>query len=624
MNEEKAQFSLKVAVQRIGSALSSMVMPNIPILIAWGVITTLFIGDGWLPNAQFALLVGPMLAYLIPIMIGYTGGKNVYDHRGGVVGAIATMGAIVATQGSISFLNTVSGLNPSSTDFVGHFKDAVASRGTDVPMILAAMILGPLGAWVIKKFDQWAQPKVKAGLEMLVNNFSAGLIGFAMALIANKVVGPVIEGLTKIMAHGVDFLISNHLIPLANLFIEPAKILFLNNAINHGILTPLGTEQVLKTGKSLLFLLEANPGPGLGVLIAFWMFGKGSAKATAPGAIIIHFIGGIHEIYFPYVMMKPALFGAVMAGGVTGTFVNNMLGSGLKAPASPGSIIAILSMTPKGIGNFLAVLAGVIAAAVVSFFVSALILKNDKSMVDDSALESAQAELASNKAVAKGQAPVATDTEIVAANIKHIIFACDAGMGSSAMGASILRDKVKKAGLNIDVTNRAIANLTDAADTLVVTQEELAPRAAKMAPSATRVSVSNFLNSPKYEAIIDSLTGGHTPVNPVPTSQEETTSDIDLNLIDEVVFAHDATAIGSATMGQETLKAIFAHNGVKIPVSDVEFLALAAYNAPNIVVVVTQNNLETAKRYAPNAQYLSVDSLITTHEYDKMVARMRK
>ena len=624
MNEEKAQFSLKVAVQRIGSALSSMVMPNIPILIAWGVITTLFIGDGWLPNAQFALLVGPMLAYLIPIMIGYTGGKNVYDHRGGVVGAIATMGAIVATQGSISFLNTVSGLNPSSTDFVGHFKDAVASRGTDVPMILAAMILGPLGAWVIKKFDQWAQPKVKAGLEMLVNNFSAGLIGFAMALIANKVVGPVIEGLTKIMAHGVDFLISNHLIPLANLFIEPAKILFLNNAINHGILTPLGTEQVLKTGKSLLFLLEANPGPGLGVLIAFWMFGKGSAKATAPGAIIIHFIGGIHEIYFPYVMMKPALFGAVMAGGVTGTFVNNMLGSGLKAPASPGSIIAILSMTPKGIGNFLAVLAGVIAAAVVSFFVSALILKNDKSMVDDSALESAQAELASNKAVAKGQAPVATDTEIVAANIKHIIFACDAGMGSSAMGASILRDKVKKAGLNIDVTNRAIANLTDAADTLVVTQEELAPRAAKMAPSATRVSVSNFLNSPKYEAIIDSLTGGNAPVNPVPTSQEETTSDIDLNLIDEVVFAHDATAIGSATMGQETLKAIFAHNGVKIPVSDVEFLALAAYNAPNIVVVVTQNNLETAKRYAPNAQYLSVDSLITTHEYDKMVARMRK
>src|SRR5574337_518390 len=623
MNEEKAKFSLKVAVQRIGSALSSMVMPNIPILIAWGVITTLFIGDGWLPNPQFALLVGPMLAYLIPIMIGYTGGKNVYDHRGGVVGAIATMGAIVATQGSISFLNTVSGLNPSSTDFVGHFKDAVASRGTDVPMILAAMILGPLGAWVIKKFDQWAQPKVKAGLEMLVNNFSAGLIGFAMALIANKVVGPIIEALTKVMAHGVDFLISNHLIPLANLFIEPAKILFLNNAINHGILTPLGTEQVLKTGKSLLFLLEANPGPGLGVLFAFWFFGKGSAKATAPGAIIIHFIGGIHEIYFPYVMMKPALFGAVMAGGVTGTFVNNMLGSGLKAPASPGSIIAILSMTPKGLGNFAAVLAGVISAAIVSFLVAALILKNDKSMVDDSTLEAAQAELASNKAVAKGQTQVGTDTAIVAANIQHIIFACDAGMGSSAMVASILRNKVKKAGLTIDVTNRAIANLTDAADTLVVTQEELAPRAAQMAPSSTRVAVSNFLNSPKYEAIITSLTGSQK-VDQVVAVHDDVTNEIDLNLIDEVVFAHDATAIGSATMGKETINAIFKNNGVKIPVSDVEFLALSAYNAANIVVVVTQDNLNLAKQYAPNAQYLSVDSLITTHEYDKMVARMKK
>ena len=623
MNEEKAKFSLKVAVQRIGSALSSMVMPNIPILIAWGVITTLFIGDGWLPNPQFALLVGPMLAYLIPIMIGYTGGKNVYDHRGGVVGAIATMGAIVATQGSIPFLNTVSGMDPSSANFVSGFKDAVASRGTDVPMILAAMILGPLGAWVIKKFDAWAQPKVKAGLEMLVNNFSAGLIGFAMALIANKVVGPIIEALTKVMAHGVDFLISNHLIPLANLFIEPAKILFLNNAINHGILTPLGTEQVLKTGKSLLFLLEANPGPGLGVLLAFWFFGKGSAKATAPGAIIIHFIGGIHEIYFPYVMMKPALFGAVMAGGVTGTFVNNMLGSGLKAPASPGSIIAILSMTPKGLGNFAAVLAGVISAAIVSFLVAALILKNDKSMVDDSALESAQAELASNKAVAKGQTQVGTDTAIVAANIQHIIFACDAGMGSSAMGASILRDKVKKAGLTIDVTNRAIANLTDAADTLVVTQEELAPRAAQMAPSSTRVAVSNFLNSPKYEAIITSLTGSQK-VDQVVAVHDDVTNEIDLNLIDEVVFAHDATAIGSATMGKETINAIFKNNGVKIPVSDVEFLALSAYNAANIVVVVTQDNLNLAKQYAPNAQYLSVDSLITTHEYDKMVARMKK
>lgn len=586
-----SQFNLKVAVQRLGTALSGMVMPNIGGFIAWGIITALFIPTGYLPNKNFAELVGPMLSYLLPLLIAYTGGKNVYgDGRGGVVGAIAAMGVIV---------------------------------GTDIPMFIGAMAIGPFTGWLMKKFDQAIQPKIKAGFEMLVNNFSAGILGFFMALFGYTLIGPIVEALTNFMAKGVDIIINAHLLPLANIFIEPAKILFLNNAINHGILTPIGTEQVAATGKSILFLLEANPGPGLGLLLAFMFFGKGSAKATAPGAIIIHFLGGIHEIYFPYVMMKPALFLAVMAGGVTGTFTNSILGSALTSPASPGSIIAIEAMAPKGLWPHLNVLIGVLAAAAVSFLVAAIILKNDKSMVDDSALESAKENLAANKAVAKGQASVTSDSLNNANDIKHIIFACDAGMGSSAMGASILRDKVKKAGLSIDVTNRAIANLTDAADTLVVTQEELAPRAAQMAPSSSRVAVSNFLNSPKYDDIILSLTGSAS-VTPLEMAEQELPVSINLNLVDEVVFAHDATAVGSATMGKETIQAIFNHHDVKIPVSDVEFMALAAYNAPNIVVVTTKDKTELAKHYAPNAQHLSVDSLITTPEYDRMVDRIRK
>ena len=310
MNKET---SLKVRVQKLGTALSNMVMPNIPVLIAWGVLTMFFIPNGFTPNKTFAALVGPMLSYLIPLMIGYTGGKNIYEHRGGVVGAIATFGAILATAGA-----AVGGLNGTA----------------NVPMILGAMILGPLGGWLIKKVDQIIQPRVRAGLEMLVNNFSAGLVGFALALFSVKIVGPVVAWLTDIMGHGVNFLVQAHLIPLANLFIEPAKILFLNNAINQGILTPLGIQQASEHGKSLLFLLEANPGPGFGLLLAFMFFGKGSAKATAPGAVIIQFIGGIHEIYFPYVMMKPALFLAVMAGGVSGTLTNNLLGSGLYSGGS--------------------------------------------------------------------------------------------------------------------------------------------------------------------------------------------------------------------------------------------------------------------------------------------------
>ncbi|MDR0297143.1 MAG: PTS transporter subunit EIIC, partial [Streptococcaceae bacterium] len=435
--------SLKVRVQKFGTFLSNMIMPNIPALIAWGFITSLFLTPGgWIVSiwpatkpftTEIANVIGPMLTYMIPLLIAYTGGKNVYGgDRGGVVGAIAAFGSFVA-----------------------------AAVGPGIPMILGAMAMGPLGGWCQKKFDNWVTPHIKTGLEMLVNNFSAGFMGLFLAIISYKVVEPFVTFFTNIAHDGVQALINAHLIPLANLFIEPAKILFLNNAINHGILTPLGLEQVKTAGKSILFLLEANPGPGLGILLAFWVFGKGSAKSTAPGAIIIQFIGGIHEIYFPYVMMKPALFLAVMAGGVTGTFTNNILNTGLVAPAAPGSIIAIAlqgtAPAAGGIMNFVKIAIAVAAAAAVSFLVAAFILKNDKSLVDDSQLAEAQATVAGAKAVAKGQAAPVASGDFTA--VKHVIFACDAGMGSSAMGASILRDKVKKAGLTQDVTNVAIANL---------------------------------------------------------------------------------------------------------------------------------------------------------------------
>ena len=354
--EQTQQASLKAKVQKLGSTLSSMVMPNIGALIAWGVLTALFIPDGYLPNESFASMVGPMLTYLIPLLVGYTGGKVIAGERGAVVGAIATMGVIV---------------------------------GTEIPMIMGAMIMGPLGGFAIKKFDAIFQSRIKTGFEMLVNNFSAGLIGFALALLGFQAIGPVVDRLTQAMAAGVETILNAQLIPLTNIFIEPAKILFLNNAINHGILTPLGTEQVSETGRSILFLLEANPGPGLGVLLAFTLFGKGSAKSTAPGAMIIHFLGGIHEIYFPYVMMKPLLFLAVISGGVSGSFVFQLLGAGLRAPASPGSIIAILAMTPMG--SYLPVILGVVAGAAASFAVATVILKADSKEAADNFEESVKA-----------------------------------------------------------------------------------------------------------------------------------------------------------------------------------------------------------------------------------------
>ncbi len=586
---EQQGSSLKVKVQKLGTSLSNMVMPNIGAFIAWGFLTALFIKTGWLPNKEFATIVDPSITYLLPLLIGYTGGYAIYGQRGAVVGAIATMGAIT---------------------------------GTTVPMFVGAMIMGPLGGYAIKKFDQAFQSKIRPGFEMLVNNFSAGLIGFALLLVAFKLIGPVVATLTEAIGNGVEAIVAVKLLPLANILIEPAKVLFLNNALNHGIFTPLGAEQVTEAGKSILFLLESNPGPGLGILFAFAMFGKSSAKSSSWGAMVIHFFGGIHEIYFPYVMMKPALFLAAIAGGVTGTFTFQLFGAGLGGPASPGSIIAILGMVPRG-ASYLAIIAGVISAAVVSFLVASIILKGDKSEGDS--LEAAKAATQAAKATAKGQAtakPISAD--ISTDSVAQIIFACDAGMGSSAMGASILRDKVKKAGLTIPVSNQAISNLQDTDKTLIVTQEELTPRAKGKTPRAIHVSVDNFLTSPRYDAIVAELT--NTTVPSTDNTVEDTTAiatEIDLNYIDAVVFAHGLSQ-GSATMGQETLRAIFKAKGIKIPVSTSSFEDLKEFDAKNIMVVTTIAQQADVQQAAPNAQILVVDSVVTTPEYDKMVARMHK
>lgn len=583
--------ALKVRVQKLGTTLSNMVMPNIGAFIAWGILAMLFIETGWFPNPTLSVMVSPILTYLLPLLIGYTAGFNVYGQRGAVVGAMATFGAIV---------------------------------GSSVTMFIGAMIMGPLGAWCIKKFDEKFQEKIRPGFEMLLNNFSAGIIGFILIILAFLAVGPVVSSLTAAIGVGVQAIINAKMLPLANILIEPAKVLFLNNALNHGIFTPLGTEQVAEAGKSILFLLESNPGPGLGILLAYSFFGKGSAKSSAPGAVIIEFLGGIHEIYFPYVMMKPLLFLAAIAGGVVGTFTFQLLGAGLSAAASPGSIIAILAMTPRG--GYLPVIAGVAAAAVASFLVASVILKADRSESDS--LESAQAASQAAKAASKGQEVAPSQEELMISTnaVQQIIFACDAGMGSSAMGASILREKVKKAGLDIPVTNKAISNLTDTPNTLIVTQEELAERAAQKTPSAIHVSVDNFLATPKYDEIVTRLSGAsEAPAEEtVPVNQqvsEKAPVQIDLNQIDEVVFAY-GKARGSVTMGEATLKAIFKNKGIAIPVSKVANKDLPAFNANNILIVSNIANQTDVQKYARDAQLLVVDSLVTTPEYDKMIARI--
>ena len=460
---------MKEKVQLFGRFLSGMVMPNIGAFIAWGLITALFIPTGWWPNESLAALVSPMSTVLLPLLIAYPGGAAIHGQRGGVIGAIATMGVIV---------------------------------GSDIPMFIGAMIVGPLAAWVMKKFDRLLEGKIPAGFEMLVNNFSLGILGAVLTLLTLKGVTPLVESLNEAMRAGVGFFVDNKLLPMASIFIEPAKVLFLNNAINHGIFSPMGIQQVEETGKSIFFLLEANPGPGLGVLLAYCLAGKGSAKSSAPGAVIIHFLGGIHEIYFPYILMNPLLLLSVIAGGASGIFVEQMFGAGLSAPASPGSIIAILGMTPRG--GYLPVILGVLVATAVSFFISMPILK---FAAKDEDLESSKNRMKEMKNAAKGIADekkaVAVDTK----DIRKIVFACDAGMGSSAMGATVLKKKLTAAGLGgIEVMHSPVSSIPSDAQ-IVVTHQELGERAGHSNPNARLVLITNFLAAPEYDELIKELSG---------------------------------------------------------------------------------------------------------------------
>ena len=524
---EAPRTGVRVYVQKLGTSLSNMVMPNIGAFIAWGLITALFIEQGWLqaifsglrnPDGWVAEIggwgsydgagiVGPMITYLLPVLIGYTGGRMIHGNRGAVVGAIATMGVVA---------------------------------GADVPMFMGAMIMGPLGGWAMKKADALWEGKIRPGFEMLVDNFSAGILGMLLAIFGFFGIGPIVSSFTRAAGNAVDFLVNNDLLPLTSILIEPAKVLFLNNAINHGVLTPLGTTQALETGKSILFLLETNPGPGLGVLLAFMVFGRGAARASAPGAAIIQFFGGIHEIYFPYVLMKPKLIAATILGGMTGVFINVLFGSGLRAPAAPGSIIAIYAQTAGG--SFLGVTLSVLGATAVSFAVASLLLKTDRADAEpDLAAATAEMEALKGKKSSVASALVGAPK----GPVSSIVFACDAGMGSSAMGASVLRKKIRSAGFgDITVTNQSIANLTDTYD-LVVTHRDLTDRARLKTASAVHVSVEDFMSSPRYDEIVEMLRNTNSAADSVAEERPESAAN-DVLPLESIVLAGTATSADAA------------------------------------------------------------------------------
>ena len=460
---------MKNGVQRFGKFLSAMIMPNIGALIAFGFLAAFFNGSGWIPHDGFATIFSAILVYLIPILIASTGGKLIGGERGSIVGAIAVVGAIMSDP--------------------------------DTTMLMAAMIIGPLSGFCIKKFDKVMEGHMPAGFEMLINNFSVGIMGMLLSMLSYLVIGPFMNLILAILTAGVNILVEHSMLPLIAVFIEPAKVLFLNNAINHGIFTPIATAQAAEAGKSIMYMLEANPGPGLGVLLAYMFFCEDKkTKQSAPGAVVIHLLGGIHEIYFPYILMNPLVIIAPIVGNIAAIFWYNLTNAGLVGPASPGSLIAYLMMASRD--SMFSVIVGVVIAAAVSFGIASVIIRMSKGK----SLEEAQEEVASRKAEAKGTNVKAEPVEIAKAEgVKKIVFACDAGMGSSAMGATKFRNRIKEQRPDLTVINTSVDTIPADCDIAVV-QITLVERARKSVPQAQIVTLHNFLADPALDALYEQLT----------------------------------------------------------------------------------------------------------------------
>ena len=544
---KEASFDL-LKIRRFGHYLSGMIMPNVSVFITWGIITTLIQYFQGPLQQSFIEMDQLMIQFLLPVLIAYTGGRLI-EKRAGVVAAIAVIGMLVDSED---------------------------------PQILGAMVIGPLTGWNVFLFDKYIFPKVKAGYEMLVRNFSAGIIGMLLGYLSLVFIGPFIAGVTQQISLLVGWLIQRNLLLLTNIFIEPLKVLFLNNTLNHGILTPLGIEQTEAAGTSLLFLIETNPGPGLGVLLAFILFSRKELKASASGAFMIHLIGGIHEIYFPFVLLNTRLFAAVILSGMSGTLIFELFQVGLKAPASPGSIVTILANTPQEM--LLGVACGIAVSTLVSFLLASLVIRKDQKKKEISE-------------------KVTKVTEI-----QKILFACDAGMGSSAMGASIMRRQLEESGVSIPVDYTSIYRVQDDPHLLLITQNELKRLAETQAPHAQIVTIGNFLDRTEYTKVVAMLT-------------DEQENDMIPEAIGEklpyqkVVFLYADGVRGSQTMAMQAFRNLAEKHNVRVDIEKQPLEQLIA-DKRNLYIVT---EAFAAENVLPECPLLVVGHLIATNKYEKLL-----
>lgn len=540
--------------RKLGRFMSRILMPNLSVFLAWGLLNLL------LPLTRGAfherlIQIDQMMVYLLlPILLGYSGAKMVHN-RAGVAGGIATLGVIVSAT---------------------------------IPQVLGALILGPLTGYALRIFDQKILPKIKPGYEMLVHNLSAGSLGALFCCLGLFVVGPLVTQISYFEGLFVMKLIQLNLLPLIHVVIEPLKILFLNNTINHGILTPLGLEIASQKGTSLLFLLEVNPGPGLGVLLAFALFGPQKLRGNASSGFLIQGIGGLHEIYFPFVWLNPWLFLAVILGGMIGTFVFQFLQVGLNAPVSPGSVIMILLSAPPAMvgGIFL----GMGLSLCVSFLIASLALQKKVVLQEE------------------------TKKEIQVEKVEKIIFACEAGMGSSAMGASLLKKELARAQLDLPVSHLALQQIPNDENSLIVVQKELFKQAQKQAPQAQIYPIHQFLDEATYQALVRQWDGPMSQqVSPKPQEKFRRVN-TDAFPYQRVVFLYEAPKRGSQTIAVDFMQQAAKKTGYQGTIIKSADVSLSL--EPQTLLVLTKTHLAHVHLPA-GTTYLVIKNYAQTSQYEK-------
>ena len=471
---------MKTFLHRFGKFYSKIMIDYIGIFIFVGILSVVFGDYGWIPNKNIYAISQFVYQTVIPILIAYTAGnqrkrleanENLNQlYAGGVIAVMATAGMLLADAGS---------------------------------GILFAMLFGPFCGILWEKVLEPIVERGKSGLEMLIRNIVVALAGSIMAVFAFYIVAPVLSVVVGILFAGMNILIEQRLIFLLSFIIEPAKILFLNNSLNHGILFPLGMQQAEQTGESMLFLLETNPGPGFGILLALY-FCKKEKRKEYLSSMFVELIGGVHEIYFPAVLSNIWLLLALIGGGAAGNVCFSIFHAAATGAISPGSILIVLLLSTKN--RILGVLLGVLVSAVVSAILAVLILR-----VQIRLKKQEQRQNQEEKQEQKQQKEQIKDKESSKANgnreekmVQKIGVICNAGVGSSAIGAALFRRKLKEINrMEIEVSAYAADQIPE--DVAIVICQKDFKEVALQKVKAEIYTVDNLLNQAEYITILNEI-----------------------------------------------------------------------------------------------------------------------